>query len=308
VPRGRLPDLARDRVVPPPGLQAVGRPRFDSDDLARDRGRRAPLRRGERAGAGTRPLRRLLAMWNAWAAAPKSASARNAAISYAAYRVLLWQASFDSNLGRTFAQLTRKLRALCYSPDFTTSTEGGRRRWANRSPPPRSPPPGTTVERIAALRRSDLHVSQPAPDLPLECLHRGGFDLLDPAGARNDPAAQPYPAPTKIPSFVGRSGGTSEFRAPAFASRPADRPGCATVGDPSAVPTSRRRSPSCGDLGDGTLQPGWSPLTGASSPRTKRRGTSAKTSVSISASTGAQRRCRRRWGAKRAYSAPRRSP
>jgi Na+-translocating ferredoxin:NAD+ oxidoreductase RnfD subunit len=59
------------------------------------------------------------AMSKALAAAPKSASARDAAISYAAYRVLVWQASFDSNLSRTFALLTRQLRSLCYSPDFT---------------------------------------------------------------------------------------------------------------------------------------------------------------------------------------------
>src|SRR5262249_13986044 len=64
------------------------------------------------------------AMWKAWAAAPKSKAARNAAISYAAYRVLLWQASVDSNLGRTFSQLTIALRRLCYSPDFST-TRGG---------------------------------------------------------------------------------------------------------------------------------------------------------------------------------------
>jgi Na+-translocating ferredoxin:NAD+ oxidoreductase RnfD subunit len=60
------------------------------------------------------------AMWDAWAAAPKSASDSDAAITYAAYRVLLWQASFDSNLSRTFGLLTKELRALCYSPDFTT--------------------------------------------------------------------------------------------------------------------------------------------------------------------------------------------
>jgi Na+-translocating ferredoxin:NAD+ oxidoreductase RnfD subunit len=62
------------------------------------------------------------AMSKALAAAPKSASAREAAIGYAAYRVLLWQASFGSNLSSTFARLTRELRALCYSPDYTART------------------------------------------------------------------------------------------------------------------------------------------------------------------------------------------
>jgi Na+-translocating ferredoxin:NAD+ oxidoreductase RnfD subunit len=78
-----------------------------------------------RSGAASEPVqaRDLFdvssAMWNAWkASAGDTADARKAAISYAAYRVLLWQASFDSNLSRTFALLTREMRALCYSPDF----------------------------------------------------------------------------------------------------------------------------------------------------------------------------------------------
>ena len=62
------------------------------------------------------------AMSRALAAAPRNASARDAAISYAAYRVLLWQASVDSNLARTFVLLTRELRSLCYSPDFIART------------------------------------------------------------------------------------------------------------------------------------------------------------------------------------------
>jgi hypothetical protein len=37
--------------------------------------------------------------------------------------VILWDSSFDSNLSRTFALLTRKLHALCYSPAFT-ATDG----------------------------------------------------------------------------------------------------------------------------------------------------------------------------------------
>src|SRR5262249_48786205 len=71
-----------------------------------------------RSGAASEPVQARdlydlsTAMWKAWSAAPKNTAARNAAISYAAYRVLLWDASLDSNLGRTFAQLTSKLRDL----------------------------------------------------------------------------------------------------------------------------------------------------------------------------------------------------
>jgi Na+-translocating ferredoxin:NAD+ oxidoreductase RnfD subunit len=77
-------------------------------------------------------------MWDAWAAydphakgyfvsekatAADPAAARDAAIGYAAYRLLVWRASFGRNVARAFAELTGELRALCYSPDFT-STEG----------------------------------------------------------------------------------------------------------------------------------------------------------------------------------------
>ncbi len=131
-----------------------------------DGGRRAPIGRRERAGAGARPLRPLdSAIWNAWkASARKSTSARNAAISYAAYRVLLWDASFDSNLSRTFALLTNRLRALCYSPDFSTTARSSpaalgqpdRRRRDRRRPARR-------LERVAALRRPDASRRRTSP-------------------------------------------------------------------------------------------------------------------------------------------------
>ena len=62
------------------------------------------------------------AMWRAWkASATEPAWARSAAIAYAAYRVLLWDSSFNSNLHATFAELASALRADCYSLDFTTT-------------------------------------------------------------------------------------------------------------------------------------------------------------------------------------------
>src|SRR5205085_8818160 len=76
------------------------------------------------------------AMWDAWAAydphargfyvREKAASAdvraaRRTAISYAAYRVLLWRASLNSNLSRTFALLSGRMRSLCYAPDATST-------------------------------------------------------------------------------------------------------------------------------------------------------------------------------------------
>jgi Na+-translocating ferredoxin:NAD+ oxidoreductase RnfD subunit len=81
-----------------------------------------------RAGAAAEPVQArdlydmASAMWKASrAASGDTASDRNAAISYAAYRVLLWDASFDSNLNRTFMRLADELRSLCYSPDFAAT-------------------------------------------------------------------------------------------------------------------------------------------------------------------------------------------
>jgi hypothetical protein len=78
------------------------------------------------------------AMWDAWAAyEPKGTgyfvkekhhvadvlSAQEAAISYAAYRLLLWRASYGADVGPAFDRLTATLRSLCYRPGFV-STRG----------------------------------------------------------------------------------------------------------------------------------------------------------------------------------------
>ena len=78
------------------------------------------------------------AMWDAWAAYDPKAegyfvrekhraadieAAREAAISYAAYRVLLWRYAYGANMRVTFNELTNTLRSLCYRADYTR-TEG----------------------------------------------------------------------------------------------------------------------------------------------------------------------------------------
>ena len=50
---------------------------------------------------------------------------RNAAISFVAYRLLLWQASHASNLSQTFGLLSKQLRTLCYSPNYTAKVGPG---------------------------------------------------------------------------------------------------------------------------------------------------------------------------------------
>ncbi len=61
------------------------------------------------------------AISQAWHAAGGLQS-RETAISYAAYRLLVWRASYGANLDRTFTLLTERLRSLCLSPDFTRAS------------------------------------------------------------------------------------------------------------------------------------------------------------------------------------------
>jgi hypothetical protein len=78
------------------------------------------------------------AMWDAWAAYDPTAqgyfvtekqeaddvqTAREAAISFAAYRVLLWRYSKAAGLQETFDELTRTMESLCYRNDYL-ETEG----------------------------------------------------------------------------------------------------------------------------------------------------------------------------------------
>ncbi len=67
----------------------------------------------------------------AWRAA-SGQTARETAISYAAYRLLVWRASYGANLAQTFAHLSARLRGLCLSPDFTRSSGGSAAALGNR--------------------------------------------------------------------------------------------------------------------------------------------------------------------------------
>ena len=72
------------------------------------------------------------AVWHAWRAAD-GRPAEQTAISYAAFRVLLWQAAHDANLRQTFALLTGTMRSLCYSPDFAATNGGSPAALGNRA-------------------------------------------------------------------------------------------------------------------------------------------------------------------------------
>ncbi len=155
----RLSGVAADRlvVVQPPAPSAGVQPAASATSFLRTQCTRAPLQGrsiarlwdetalalGRRsASAPTTEARNLFhlsaAMWDAWAAYEPDAdgyfvtekhraadvlAAREAAISYAAYRILLWRASFEADLRRAFDRLSSTMRSLCYRLDFT-STQG----------------------------------------------------------------------------------------------------------------------------------------------------------------------------------------
>jgi Na+-translocating ferredoxin:NAD+ oxidoreductase RnfD subunit len=185
-----------------------------------------------RSGAASEPVQARglfdlsTAMWEAW-----KARADDVAISFAAYRVLLWESSFDSNLSRTFALLTREMRALCYSPDFTTSVGRSPAAIGNR-----------IAEAVIAAGRRDgsnesLHYADPSftsRNQPL-IVHAAGSTVED--ATFWQPLAlgtiQPHSltaVPAGVQSFVGAEWG--RVRSFALPRRPLD-PGTAPLGDPS---------------------------------------------------------------------------
>ena len=296
----RSPGVPADGVVPPAGLPAGDRRRLDRDDLGRDRGRRAPLRRGQRAGAGTRPLRRLprdvegLGRCSEERVRPQRRDQLRRLPRAPLASVLRLEP--EPNVRPADAKAACAL-LLARVHHHAWRVAGGagqpdRRRRDRRRPARR-------LERIAALRRPDLHVSQPAPDLPLERLHRGGFDLLDSAGARNDPAAQPYAGAHQDPELRRCGvGARPELRAPAFASRPADRPGCATARRPfrPRLQAGGARRPA-GDLGGRNVAARTLAADLEHPRRARSDGEPRQGRPSLSRRRrGAQRRCRRRLG------------
>jgi hypothetical protein len=88
-----------------------------------------------------------VAMWDAWAAydrtadgyfareklrAPDVQAARETAISYAAYRLLLWRYAHGAGLQTTFDELTATMTSLCLSPGFTGRKGGSPAALGNR--------------------------------------------------------------------------------------------------------------------------------------------------------------------------------
>jgi hypothetical protein len=151
----RLSNLHADQVVvvkPPPVSDALRARRTTSylrANCASATGRRRSVARiwdeaalaadpgGEDPALQARNLFHLsAAMWDAWDAYDRTGrgyfvtekhkaanvlAAREAAISFAAYRLLLWRASYQPNMAASFDRLTGTMRALCYDPDFVAT-------------------------------------------------------------------------------------------------------------------------------------------------------------------------------------------
>jgi hypothetical protein len=75
-----------------------------------------------RIGGATSPEQARDLLDLALAMSRASAAGGPTALNYAAYRLLMWRASFGTNLSRTFGRLTAQLRASCLSPGYVTTT------------------------------------------------------------------------------------------------------------------------------------------------------------------------------------------
>jgi hypothetical protein len=176
-------------------------------------------------------------MWRTWkASAGEPTSARAAAISYAAYRVLLWDASFDSNLSQTFSELASDLRAICYSPAYTTTHGSSPAALGNR-----------IAETVIAAGRRDgsnesLHFADPtytSRNQPL-IVQASGSTVED--ATFWQPLAlgtiQPYNSLVAEPAEVQRFDGAEWGHVRSFALPGSRRglpinPGASPLGDPS---------------------------------------------------------------------------
>jgi hypothetical protein len=170
------------------------------------------------------------AVWRAYLA-ERTPAARNEAIAYAAYRLLVWQASYNANLERTFSLLTAKLRALCLSPDFTRTT--------GRSPAAAGN--GIAAAAIAADRddgsNEQLHFADPtyAPENGPLIVAQAGSTVHDATFWQPLALAQVTPrggsaVPAQVQTFVGSQWG----RVRTFGGRRVDA-GPPPLGDPSGA-------------------------------------------------------------------------
>jgi len=347
--QSRLDDVAADQIVPidPPPRAVLPSPAADTDRVAActpaslggesiatawDKTAVAVLRTGEASEpVQARDLFDVsAAMWDAWAAYDSKArgyfldekqrasdvdAARRAAVSYAAYRLLLWRASYGANLGRTFPLLTERLRSLCYSPDFTSTTGTSPAALGNR----------IAAAAIAAGRNDGSleaqhyvdasYVPQNAPlvlSQPGSTVHDPTF--WQPLALAQIAAKGLAPVPAKVQSFTGAQWGhVHGFGLPPSAKGLPIDPGAPPTGDSSSHAyqqaaaaviraTSRRSHPVAAAISPVAWNGIASALDAGSSPaRTLRRDVRLYFTLNGALSDAAITS----YGAKRAYQSPR---
>jgi hypothetical protein len=243
------------------------------------------------------------AVWRAYAA-ERTTAARNEAIAYAAYRLLLWQASYDANLEQAFGLLTRQLRALCLSPDFTRATGSSAAAAGNR----------IAAAAIAAGAHDgsneELHYADPTytPENGPLILAQPGSTVHDATFWQPLALAQVAPrggsaVPSQVQTFVGSQWG----RVRTFAGPRIDA-GPPSLGDPSG---SRYKDAALAVIratsGTRTAQPldtspaGWNEVA-ASLPS---RGLESDARLQLALNGALNDAAVAAWGAKRRYQSPR---
>ena len=189
------------------------------------------------------------AMWDAWAAydpkadgyfvtekdkAPDVEAARETAISFAAYRVLLWRYAYGANVRVTFDELTRTLQSLCYRLDFTSTKGDSPAALGNRIAAAviRSGRRDGSLERLHYADESYVPVNPPlVVKQPGTAMHDPTFWqplALDQTVAQNGLAV-----PGKVQTFIGAQWGhVRGFALPASRSGVPIDPGPPPIGTP----------------------------------------------------------------------------
>ena len=256
-----------------------------------------------RAGNASQPVQardlfdESTAAWRAWAAHTGDVTT---ALSFAAYRVLLWDSSFDSNLDRTFGSLTSRMRALCLSPDFTSTSGSSPAAIGNR----------IAAAVIAAGRRDGSLQSQHYVD-PTYVPENAPLVLAQPGSTVHDPtfwqplalaqkAAPGGDVPADVQTFVGAQWGRVRgFGSPPKA--PAPRLGIPTDASyrNAAVAVIRATSHRAATVDSSPAA--WSAFADA----LPGRGLAADVRLHLALSGALEDAAIGAWGAKRAYQSPR---
>jgi ASPIC and UnbV/Domain of unknown function (DUF6851)/VCPO second helical-bundle domain len=174
------------------------------------------------------------AMWDAWAAYEPGAdgyfvdekqddaegqAAREAAISYAAYRVLLHRYSIAAGVEETFSELASTMEDLCYDIDYVSTDGDSPAAFGNRIA-------ATVIERgrdDGSLEETRYVDTDYKPVNPPLVVSESGADMRDPdrwqpLALEQLVAQNGLPIPGKVQSFIGPHWGHVEsFALPASA-------------------------------------------------------------------------------------------